>query len=170
VLQAGEFKLRPGIDVVPYDQLKELRLEDGLDVSRKVGGADWGGGRMGGAARREGSPCASSPAGGGGEEGGPQGGTTMRVQPRRGGGGGRPAGRDHHACPARPGQHSQGILPVGPRRRPHPLPRLTPLAPAPQEEYLSDAEFETVFGMDKETFLAMPAWKRITAKKGKGLF
>jgi hypothetical protein len=87
-----------------------------------------------------------------------------------GGGGGRPAGRDHHACPARPGQHSQGILPVGPRRRPHPLPRLTPLAPAPQEEYLSDAEFETVFGMDKETFLAMPAWKRITAKKGKGLF
>ncbi|KIZ07269.1 hypothetical protein MNEG_0682 [Monoraphidium neglectum] len=35
VLQAGEFKLRPGVDVVPYEELKELRLEDGLDVSRK---------------------------------------------------------------------------------------------------------------------------------------
>lgn len=73
VLQAGGFKLRPGIDVVPYDQLKELRLEDGLDVSRK-------------------------------------------------------------------------------------------------EEYLSDAEFEQVFGIDKEEFKSMPAWKRINAKKSKGLF
>jgi hypothetical protein len=36
VLQAGEFKLKPGVDVVPYAELKELRLEDGLDVSRKV--------------------------------------------------------------------------------------------------------------------------------------
>lgn len=28
--------MRPGVDTVPYDKLKELRLEDGLDVSRKV--------------------------------------------------------------------------------------------------------------------------------------
>ncbi|GBF95236.1 hypothetical protein Rsub_07951 [Raphidocelis subcapitata] len=73
VLQAGEFKMKPGVDFVPYAQLQELRLEDGLDVSRK-------------------------------------------------------------------------------------------------EEYLSDAEFETVFGMDKADFKAMPAWKRINAKKSKGLF
>jgi hypothetical protein len=39
-----------------------------------------------------------------------------------------------------------------------------------QEEYLADAEFETVFGMDKAEFRAMPAWKRINAKKSKGLF
>ncbi|KIZ01524.1 hypothetical protein MNEG_6435 [Monoraphidium neglectum] len=73
VLQAGEFKLKPGVDVVPYAELKELRLEDGLDVSRK-------------------------------------------------------------------------------------------------EEYLSEEEFEVVFGMDKEDFQAMPPWKRINAKKAKGLF
>ena len=36
MLQAGEFKLRPGVDFVSYEELKELRLEDGLDVSRKV--------------------------------------------------------------------------------------------------------------------------------------
>lgn len=73
VLQAGEFKMKPGVDFVSYEQLQELRLEDGLDVSRK-------------------------------------------------------------------------------------------------EEYLADAEFETVFGMDKAEFRAMPAWKRINAKKSKGLF
>jgi len=39
-----------------------------------------------------------------------------------------------------------------------------------QEEYLSDAEFEQVFGIDKEEFKSMPAWKRINAKKSKGLF
>lgn len=73
VLQAGEFRLRPGVDFVGYDELKELRLEDGLDVSRK-------------------------------------------------------------------------------------------------EEYLAEEEFESVFGMDKEDFRAMPPWKRINAKKSKGLF
>jgi hypothetical protein len=62
VLQAGEFRLRPGVDFVGYDELKELRLEDGLDVSRKVRrhflgrGLD-GGARWGSATRRARSGC-----------------------------------------------------------------------------------------------------------------
>ncbi len=44
------------------------------------------------------------------------------------------------------------------------------MSPPPKEEYLSDAEFETIFGTDKEDFKNMPAWKRINAKKTKGLF
>lgn len=39
-----------------------------------------------------------------------------------------------------------------------------------QEEYLSDDDFKTVFGVSKAEFAAMPAWKRINAKKDKGLF
>eukprot|EP00775_Hariotina_reticulata_P013017 gene13017-13146_t len=35
LLQASEFKLRPGVDEVPYEQLVGLRLEDGIDVTRK---------------------------------------------------------------------------------------------------------------------------------------
>jgi len=38
LLQASEFKLRPGMDEVPYERLVGLRLEDGIDVTRKVGG------------------------------------------------------------------------------------------------------------------------------------
>lgn len=37
VLKAGEFRLKPGVDFVPYEELTTLRLEDGLDVTRKVG-------------------------------------------------------------------------------------------------------------------------------------
>jgi hypothetical protein len=56
--------------------------------------------------------------------------------------------------------------PVSPSRA-----RSCPLVPSPlQEEYLSEEEFEVVFGMDKEDFRAMPPWKRINAKKAKGLF
>lgn len=39
-----------------------------------------------------------------------------------------------------------------------------------KEEYLSDAEFQTVFGVDRAAFRAMPKWKRDDAKKKKGLF
>lgn len=42
--------------------------------------------------------------------------------------------------------------------------------PAQKEEYLSDAEFAQVFGMDKAAFRAMPKWKRDQNKKNKGLF
>lgn len=41
---------------------------------------------------------------------------------------------------------------------------------AMQEEYLSAAAFEKVFGMSKEAFAALPAWKRLDAKKKHGLF
>jgi hypothetical protein len=41
---------------------------------------------------------------------------------------------------------------------------------ATQEEYLSAAAFEKVFGMSKEAFAALPAWKRLDAKKKHGLF
>ena len=36
--------------------------------------------------------------------------------------------------------------------------------------YLSNEECEKIWGRDKEEFKAMPAWKRINAKKTKGLF
>jgi hypothetical protein len=36
LLRTAEFKLVPGIDRVPYDELIKLRLEDGVDVTRKV--------------------------------------------------------------------------------------------------------------------------------------
>jgi hypothetical protein len=39
LLQTGAFKLLPGKDTVPYEQLVSLRLEDGIDVTRKVGRA-----------------------------------------------------------------------------------------------------------------------------------
>lgn len=42
--------------------------------------------------------------------------------------------------------------------------------PARKEEYLSDAEFLTVFGMDKATFKAQPAWKVKQTKQAKDLF
>jgi hypothetical protein len=51
-----------------------------------------------------------------------------------------------------------------------PCTRRPPTKHLVQEEYLSEEEFEVVFGMDKEDFQAMPPWKRINAKKAKGLF
>lgn len=47
LLQSGAFKLVPGKDSVPYEQLKGLRLEDGIDVTRKVGQKAWEGIRVG---------------------------------------------------------------------------------------------------------------------------
>ncbi len=39
-----------------------------------------------------------------------------------------------------------------------------------KEECLDDAAFQTVFGMDRNSFKALPKWKRDEAKKKKGLF
>merc|ERR1711976_275357 len=33
--------------------------------------------------------------------------------------------------------------------------------PSKKEEYLSDAEFAQVFGMDREEFTGLPAWKQV---------
>jgi len=41
---------------------------------------------------------------------------------------------------------------------------------ASRENYLSDAEFLSVFGMTKVEFTAMPAWKKQEAKKRHGIF
>jgi hypothetical protein len=38
------------------------------------------------------------------------------------------------------------------------------------EFYLTDAEFEKVFGMNKAAYEAMPKWKAISAKKAAELF
>ena len=38
------------------------------------------------------------------------------------------------------------------------------------EEYLSDEEFASVFGMSRADWLKVPAWKRGPIKKDKGLF
>lgn len=42
--------------------------------------------------------------------------------------------------------------------------------PTKKESYLSDAEFQSVFGMDKAAFYALKDWKRKDIKKAKGLF
>ena len=39
-----------------------------------------------------------------------------------------------------------------------------------REHYLSDADFEALFGVSKEIFFAQPKWKRTQAKKRHGLF
>ena len=39
-----------------------------------------------------------------------------------------------------------------------------------REEYLSNDEFQKVFGMDKAAFGAKPKWKRSNLKKQHGLF
>lgn len=42
--------------------------------------------------------------------------------------------------------------------------------PAKKEMYLSDADFQSVFGMDKAAWEKMPAWKRKNKKKEAKLF
>jgi len=42
--------------------------------------------------------------------------------------------------------------------------------PQRKEEYLSEEEFMQVFGVSKDTFSELPAWKRINLKKAKQLF
>lgn len=42
--------------------------------------------------------------------------------------------------------------------------------PSRKEQFLSDADFATVFGMDKAAFAGMPKWKQQGAKKKAGLF
>lgn len=41
---------------------------------------------------------------------------------------------------------------------------------AKREEYLSDADFQAAFGMDKDAFRKLPKWKSQNLKKGLGLF
>jgi hypothetical protein len=42
--------------------------------------------------------------------------------------------------------------------------------PSRKEDYLSPAEFQVVFGMDRAAFDALPAWKKANLKKSKHLF
>lgn len=42
--------------------------------------------------------------------------------------------------------------------------------PSCREQYLSDADFKTVFGMGKAEFAQEPKWKQMAAKKAKELF
>ena len=51
-----------------------------------------------------------------------------------------------------------------------PLPHQDGIDPTRREEYLTAPEFETVFGVSRETFKALPAWKRNQKKKDVGLF
>lgn len=121
---------------MPYAELKELRLEDGLDVSRKVAGR-----RVGGASRA--ARC------------------NVRAVPKR-------------ALVQPPGWNApmwpKLLVPTCRFAFRHSLSLASSSSSVAQEEYLSEAEFEQVFGMDKEDFRAMPPWKRINAKKAKGLF
>ena len=39
-----------------------------------------------------------------------------------------------------------------------------------RQNYLSDAEFQSVFGMDKAAFEKLPGWKKTAAKKKADLF
>ena len=42
--------------------------------------------------------------------------------------------------------------------------------PANKEKFLSDADFQSVFGMDKAAWDKFPKWKRTAKKKAAGLF
>ena len=42
--------------------------------------------------------------------------------------------------------------------------------PSKKETYLSDAEFEKKFGMDRLAFESSPNWKQVVLKKKLGLF
>jgi len=42
--------------------------------------------------------------------------------------------------------------------------------PAKKEQHLSPEDFQTVFGMDKDTFMKKKDWQRKDLKKAKGLF
>eukprot|EP01031_Cornospumella_fuschlensis_P039461 gene39461-48041_t len=42
--------------------------------------------------------------------------------------------------------------------------------PTRKEEYLSDADFQEAFGMDRNAFKALAKWKRDDAKKKAGIF
>jgi len=42
--------------------------------------------------------------------------------------------------------------------------------PSRKEQYLPDAEFQQVFGMNKADFEKQPAWKKDQAKKKNNLF
>mmetsp|Transcript_169401 Transcript_169401/g.411843 ORF Transcript_169401/g.411843 Transcript_169401/m.411843 type:complete len:90 (-) Transcript_169401:98-367(-) len=46
----------------------------------------------------------------------------------------------------------------------------TDVNPQAKETYLSDAEFQEVFKMDKAAFEKLPKWKRQDAKKKVGIF
>jgi hypothetical protein len=39
-----------------------------------------------------------------------------------------------------------------------------------QEEYLSDDDFKTHLGVDREAYTKLPQWKKLQLKKGKMLF
>ena len=39
-----------------------------------------------------------------------------------------------------------------------------------REEYLSDSDFKSALGMDKEAFSNLPAWKKSKLKKSRNLF
>ena len=39
-----------------------------------------------------------------------------------------------------------------------------------KEDYLEDAQFTSVFGVERAAFLKLPAWKRLLEKKRVSLF
>ncbi|KAF3689723.1 Advillin p92 [Channa argus] len=42
--------------------------------------------------------------------------------------------------------------------------------PTQKEKYLSDSDFTSVFGMDKDKFVSLPQWKQLSLKKEIGMF
>ncbi|KAI3370212.1 hypothetical protein L3Q82_024994 [Scortum barcoo] len=42
--------------------------------------------------------------------------------------------------------------------------------PTKKEKYLSDSDFNNVFGMTKDNFVSLPRWKQLNLKKEKGMF
>jgi hypothetical protein len=163
LLATGSFRLQPGKDTLEYDALLGMRLEDGIDVTRKVRPAQpaW--------ARRQ-AECNSR---------------TWYPDLQL------PWGASQ-TCPGGPSSEClPGLLPACASFHLYLsiftgssccrlLGMLWPASlfqacrrswfACMQEEYLSAAAFEKVFGMSKEAFAAMPAWKRLDAKKKHGLF
>ena len=44
------------------------------------------------------------------------------------------------------------------------------MKPHEKEHHLHEDEFEAALGLDKESFLKLPKWKRDAAKKNAGIF
>ena len=59
---------------------------------------------------------------------------------------------------------------IRPPPLPYPPPHQDGIDPTRREEYLTAPEFDTVFGVSRDTFKALPAWKRNQKKKDVGLF
>ena len=74
------------------------------------------------------------------------------------------------AAEARPNYADPGVLKEPYGNLKHPGPFNPDVNPAVREQYLEAGDFQTVFDMPPDAFAGLPAWKKMSLKKQKGLF